>query len=107
MAHNQTNLELRAYDQNILGQLIQSSTMCSSLILQVGYHCCVVCCQDNRKGLYCYDVYTFLLYSFIFSSIGPRLLRIGKPLFLSWKFSLLIGLGGCRWKMTKFEMIKS
>jgi hypothetical protein len=39
-------------------------------------------------------------YSFIFSSIGPRLLRIGKPLFLSWKFSLLICLGGCRGKMS-------
>jgi hypothetical protein len=36
---NQTNLELRVYDQNIVGQLIQRVTMCSSLILQVGYHC--------------------------------------------------------------------
>jgi hypothetical protein len=24
--------------------------MCSSLILQVGYHCCAVCCQDNRDS---------------------------------------------------------
>ena len=42
----------------------------------------------------------FVLYSFIFSSIGPRLLRIGKPLFLSLKLSLLICLGGCRGKLS-------
>jgi hypothetical protein len=34
-----------------------------------------------------------IVQGFIFSSIGPRLLRIGKPLFLSWKLSLLICLG--------------
>jgi hypothetical protein len=31
----------------------------------------------------------FVLYSFIFLSIEPRLLRIGKPLFLSWHLNCL------------------
>ena len=66
------------------GEFVGSSSVYSNLSGQDLSHCSSI----------------FTTASFIFSSIGPRLFRIGKPLFLSWKFSLLIFLGGCRGKMS-------